>query len=48
MINTLPKEYTIDKNYIYKNTFEDLKELLKENEKIKLITYPKYVQWPSK
>ena len=43
MINTLPKEYTIDKNYIYKNTFEDLKELLKENEKIKLITYPKYV-----
>ena len=43
MINTLPKEYTIDKNYIYKNTFEELKELLKENEKIKLITYPKYV-----
>jgi len=43
MINTLPKEYTIDKSYIYKNTFEDLKELLKENEKIKLITYPKYV-----
>ena len=43
MINTLPKEYTIDKSYIYKNTFEDLKELLKENEKVKLITYPKYV-----
>ena len=43
MINTLPKEYTIDKSYIYKNTFEELKELLKENEKIKLITYPKYV-----
>ena len=43
MINSLPKEYIIDKNYIYKNTFEELKELLEENEKIKLITYPKYV-----
>ena len=43
-MNTLPKEYTIDKNYIYKNPFEDLKELFKENEKIKLITNPKYVQ----
>ena len=43
-MNTLQKEYTIDKNYIYKNPFEDLKELFKENEKIKLITNPKYVQ----
>ena len=37
------KEYIIDKNYIYNNTFEELKELLKEHDKIKIITYPKYV-----
>ena len=43
-MNTLQKEYTIDSNYIYKNPFEELKELFKENEKIKLITNPKYVQ----
>ena len=31
-MNTLQKEYTIDSNYIYKNPFEELKELFKENE----------------
>lgn len=44
MMNTLQFEYTIDQNYIYKNPFEDLKELFKENEKIKLLTDSKYVQ----
>ena len=44
MINNLQQEYTIDKNYIYKNPFEELKELFKENEKIKILTNPKYVQ----
>ena len=34
MINTLPKEYTIEKRYIYKNTFEE-KLLLKEKEEEK-------------
>lgn len=43
-MNTLQYEYIIDKNYIYKNPFEDLKELFKENEKIKLLTDAKYVQ----
>ena len=37
------QEYIIDKNYINKNTFQDLKELLKAHEKIKIITSPKYV-----
>jgi len=44
MINNHQQEYTIDKNYIYKNPFEELKELFKENEKIKILTNPKYVQ----
>ena len=44
MINNLQQEYIIDKNYIYKNPFEELKELFKENEKIKILTNPKYVQ----
>lgn len=42
-MNSVSKEYIIDKNYIYKNPFEELKNLLKENEKIKLVTLPKYV-----
>ena len=42
-MNSVSKEYIIDKNYIYKNPFEELKNLLKENEKIKLVTIPKYV-----
>ena len=41
--NTFLAEYIIDKNYIYKNLFQELKELLKANEKIKIITSPKYV-----
>ena len=41
--NTFLVEYIIDKNYIYKNLFQELKELLKANEKIKIITSPKYV-----
>ena len=41
--NTFLAEYIIDKNYIYKNLFQELKELLKTNEKIKIITSPKYV-----
>ena len=41
--NSFIKEYIIDKNYINKNIFQDLKELLKENEKIQIVTSPKYV-----
>ena len=41
--NSFLAEYIIDKNYIYKNLFQELKELLKANEKIKIITSPKYV-----
>ena len=41
--NSFLAEYIIDKNYIYKNLFQELKELLKTNEKIKIITSPKYV-----
>ena len=41
--NSFFAEYIIDKNYIYKNLFQELKELLKTNEKIKIITSPKYV-----
>ena len=41
--NSSLAEYIIDKNYIYKNLFQELKELLKANEKIKIITSPKYV-----
>ena len=41
--NTFLAEYIIDKNYIYKNLFQELKELLKTNEKIKIISSPKYV-----
>ena len=41
--NTFLAEYIIDKNYIYKNLFQELKELLKTNEKIKIITSPEYV-----
>ena len=40
-MNTLPKEYVIDKNYIYKNLFEELKYLIEENEKIKLSYHSK-------
>ena len=42
-MSTVPNEYIIDKNYIYKNPFEEVKNLLKENEKIKLVCLPKYV-----
>ena len=42
-MNNLTKEYIIDKNYIYKNLFEEIKDLLDENEKIKLVTIPRYV-----
>lgn len=38
-------EYIIDKNYIYKNPLEEIKELLKENEKIKLVVLPQYVPY---
>ena len=41
--NSSIKEYIIDKNYINKNTFQDLKDLLKVYEKIKITTSPKYV-----
>ena len=41
--NSFLAEYIIDKNYIYKNLFQELKELLKANEKIKIISSPKYV-----
>lgn len=41
--NSSIKEYIIDKNYINKNTFQDLKDLLKVHEKIKITTSPKYV-----
>ena len=41
--NSFLAEYIIDKNYIYKNLFQELKELLKTNEKIKIITSPEYV-----
>ena len=41
--NSFLAEYIIDKNYIYKNLFQELKELLKTNEKIKITTSPKYV-----
>ena len=42
---SLIKEYIIDKNHIYKNTYQDLKELLKEYEKILIITSPEYVPY---
>ena len=42
-MTSLAKEYIIDKNYIYKNLFEEIKDLLEENEKIKIVTFPKYV-----
>ena len=45
MKNTNFVEYEIDKNYIYKNPSEEIKELLKENEKIKLVLNPKYVTY---
>ena len=41
--NSFLAEYIIDKNYIYKNLFQELKELLKTNEKIKITTSPEYV-----
>ena len=41
--NSSIKEYIIDKNYINKNTFQDLKDLLKVHEKIKITSSPKYV-----
>ena len=37
------KEYIIDKNNIYKDNFFEIKQLLKYNEKIKLVTSPSYV-----
>ena len=42
--NSQIQEYIINKNYINKNTFQDLKELLKSHEKIKIIISPKYAQ----
>ena len=45
MISSTSFEYIIDKNYIYKNPFEEIKELLKENEKIKLVVLPQYVPY---
>ena len=45
MISSNSLEYIIDKNYIYKNPFEEIKELLKENEKIKLVVLPQYVPY---
>lgn len=45
MISSDSLEYIIGKNYIYKNPFEELKEILKENEKIKLVVLPQYVPY---
>ena len=42
---SLIKEYIIDKKHIYKNTYQDLKDLLKENEKIHIVTSPEYVSY---
>ena len=42
-MSTLLKLYTFDKTIIYKNPLEELKELLNENEKIKIIANPQYV-----
>lgn len=42
---SLIKEYIIDKKYIYKNTYQELKELLKEYEKIHIVTSPEYVPY---
>ena len=42
-MNTLSKLYIFDKTLIYKNPLEELKELLNENEKIKIISEPQYV-----
>lgn len=42
---SLIKEYIIDKKHIYKNTYQDLKDLLKENEKIHIVTSPEYVPY---
>ena len=45
MISSPFLQYIIDKNYFYKNPFEEIKELLKENEKIKLVVLPQYVPY---
>ena len=45
MLNSSCFEYKIDKNSIYKNPFEEIKELLQENEKIKLVVLPQYVSY---
>ena len=42
---SLIKEYIIDKKHIYKNTYQDLKDLLKENEKIHIVTSPECVPY---
>ena len=42
-MTTLLKLYIFDKTIIYKNPLEELKELLNENEKIKIIADPQYV-----
>ena len=42
MIST-PKEYLIDKNHIFKDNFEEIKNLLEVNENIRLVTSPNYV-----
>ena len=42
---SLIKEYIIDKKHIYKNTYQELKDLLKENEKIHIVTSPEYVPY---
>jgi len=36
-------EYIIDKNYIYKNISEEIKDLLEENDRLNIVTIPKYV-----
>lgn len=42
-MNSIPIEYIIDKTYIYKDISGEIKDLLKENERIKLVISPKYV-----
>ena len=42
-MNSTPKEYLIDKNHIFKDNFEEIKNLLEVNENIRLVTSPNYV-----
>ena len=39
-MNSTPKEYLIDKNHIFKDNFEEIKNLLEVNENIRLVTSP--------